>query len=64
VATATVAPSTVAFQMLPPDDELRFDDLNAELGLEQPSSPRALAGWTGEPGGVKAAILRWLEEQA
>ena len=64
MATATVATSTMAFQMLPPDDELRFDDLNEELGLEQPSSPRAPSGWTGEPGGVKAAILRWLEEQA
>jgi hypothetical protein len=48
-------------RLLPPiDEELSFD---FELEPQQPA-PRAIAPFQTEGAGVKAAILRWLEEQA
>ena len=48
-------------RLLPPiDDELRFD---FELEPKVASRPAGV-GWLHEAGGVKAAIARWLEEQA
>ena len=48
-------------RLLPPiDEELSFD---FELEPQQPA-PRAIAAFHSEGAGVKAAILRWLEEQA
>lgn len=52
--------STRPRTLAPVDDELRFD-FEAEPTAP---SPRPVASFVRDGHGVKAAILRWLEEQA
>lgn len=60
-AVAVVSPAVNAARALPQvSDELSFD-FGEELA-PQPKKPES--GWRKGSGGVKAAILRWLEEQA
>ena len=61
-ATAVIeVQAPVKSRLLPPiDDELRFD-----FELEPLPEPKPVeVGWLKEGADVKAAILRWLEEQA
>ena len=61
-ATAVIeVQAPVKSRLLPPiDDELRFD-----FELEPFPEPKPVGvGWLKEGADVKAAILRWLEEQA
>ncbi len=44
-----------------PSDELVFDFSDV---FDAPQPKRVQQSWLKESGGVKAAILRWLEEQA
>lgn len=54
------APAKAQRARPPIDDELVFDFADV---FDKPAPRRVELGWLKEAGGVKAAILRWLEEQ-
>ena len=59
-ARAAVATQAPPAHVAVVEAELDFD-FGEELAPQPPKRPEQ--GWLQEPGGVKAAILRWLEEQ-